>query len=97
MNNKDIYILSTVLTVIIAICLLWIIACLISVIGSPKHMSISYHIDKDYWWIDLVVFGVFLLTYTCQYILEEKHTWLKDDLLTRVAISDNNKQKIKAI
>ena len=87
-----IYILNTVLRVIIAICLLWIIAYLISVIGSSKHMSISYYIDKDYWWIDLVVVGVFLLAVLCQYKLEEKHTWLTDDLRTRAAISDNNKQ-----
>ena len=61
--------LITALIIILILCTIWLFVCLLTVIFTPEHTGISYFINRDYWWIDLVILGGFVVLFSITSVL----------------------------
>ena len=66
--------LITALIIICILCVIWLLGCLSTWTFTPEHMGISYFINRDYWWIDLVILGGFVVVFSITTVL----LWYKD-------------------
>ena len=53
--------LITALIIICILCVIWLLGCLLTLIGTSEHAGLSYFINRDYGWIDVFILCCFFV------------------------------------